>query len=742
MMKKKLVAALLVLVLLFAGIPAVQAQALVNEDLEFACVSAFSEDRAWVRYQDKFSTGLGVVNRDYELVYAFNESEAQNAFYREEGDHLDFEVYPFRDGISYYQAEGYGYVIIDDEGDELASDIWTAVHQPYIMARGEDYFMVREYDALEECWNVYAINAHGKTKGKKVSYEDKPEYRYIGSGLYIGSDGEGEEVFFSEDEKKTYENDNFFAEDFYGFSEYGEGFVFLDGDYDKAYMISESDMKDEDDWDDWADDADWFDADESTVEFYDETVGSGMFYSAYDDAYIDFRGNVMVEIPDFGKYEAVSFGRFADGKAPVLLVKKDIYYVTYIDEWGDLIYEPSLLGETEDGSVPVLTDEFYRTGRIKDEEDDVTYIVYGNGRFVVEADGESRVVETDGSHVNVAYKTYGADDDYYYTSEAFLDIENDKDIGKVMTTKDTVEADLDWLMYANFAGIYDGSDGTILVLLADGTGYYREPQSTTKEDLLQGVEITFEFSNGTLTVNNLAYPIYADVTGFEGSMLMLATDPGWHPETFVRRDRDKEEPIIGLLDPSAKLPVAPPPTPTPTPGPVDPKPEPPKTDPNLYSTKYFDFRMPQHWVNRGCTVQIRDDETLVVFYRGRWLISFNITKPEDYTGGDPATSAWQYWTLPDGRYLVMWVENFAYYVCRMGSIPADKYFYGGPGFTADGDLEDFLYTVTGKDFPDIGKVKGKLTLETPELIPDEVRDVTGAFSNFYETYVVPAVTIK
>ena len=738
-MKKRLAAVFLTLVLLFTAFPAVPARAFGDDALDFECLSAFSEGLAWVRYEDQPAGGLGVINQDLELVYAFNEKDAQSAFYREKGDHLDFELYPFRDGISYYQAEGYGYVIIDDEGDELASDIWTAVHEPYIMARGEDYFLVREYDAMEECWYVYAINAHGKIKGKKVSYEEKPEYRYIGAGLYLGTGGEDEEVFFSEDEKKTFENDNFYAEDFYGFSDNGEGFVFLDGDYDRAYMISEAELKDEDEWEDWAENADWFDADEATVECYDETVGSGMFYSVYDDAYIDFCGNVAVEIPDFGKYEPVSFGRFADGLAPVLLAKKDTYYVTYIDEWGSLLYEPSLLGETEDGSVPVLTDAFYRTGYAEDAEDDTTYIVYGNGRFVLEADGESRVVEKDGSHVNVAYQTYGADDDYYYMSNGLIDSAL-KHQSKVYPTEDTQEAELDWLMYASFAGIYDGSDGTILVLLSDGTGYYREPQSTTKEDLLQGVEITFEVSEGTLKVYNLAYPIYADVTGFEGSMLMLATDPGWHPEEFVRRSRDKEEPIAGLLDPGAKLPVTPPSPPTP-PGGEEPKPEPPKTDPNLYTLKDFSFRMPQHWVNRGCTVQIRSDEVLTVFYRGRWFMSLQVIDPEEYTSGDPATGVIHTWTLPNGRYVVMWVDNIAYFVCRMGLIPEDKYMYGGPGFTSDGDLEDFLYTVTGKDFPNIADVKGKLTLETPELIPDEARDVLSAYSDFFDKNVIPAVTL-
>ena len=77
----------------------------------------------------------------------------------------------------------------------------------------------------------------------------------------------------------------------------------------------------------------------------------------------------------------------------------------------------------------------------------------------------------------------------------------------------------------------------------------------------------------------------------------------------------------------------------------------------------------------------------------------------------------------------------------MGLIPEDKYMYGGPGFTSDGDLEDFLYTVTGKDFPNIADVKGKLTLETPELIPDEARDVLSAYSDFFDKNVIPAVTL-
>ena len=740
-MKKRLLAVLLVLVLLLTGIPAIPAQAKGDDDLKFECVTPFSEGLAWIRYKDKNTTGLGVINEDFELVYALNTEMAEGAFYREKGDHLDFEVYSFRDGIAYYQAEGYGYVIIDDEGEELASDIWTAVHQPYIMARGEDYFMVREYDALEESWTVYAINAHGKVKGKKVSYEDQPDYRYIGSGLYIGTGGEEEEVFYSEDEKKTFENENFHAEDFYGFSDYGEGFVFLDGDYDKAYMISEYDMKDEDEWEDWADDADWFDADESTVEYYNETVGSNKFYSAYDEAYIDFEGDIAVNIPDFGKYEPVSFGRFQDGVAPVLLVNnKGAYYITYIDDWGDPVYEPIYLGKTEDGSDPVLTDAFYKTGYQHDEDDDTTYIVYGNGTFTVEVDGGALFVDRDGAQISVVDATYGADDNYYYMSSGVIDRTEGKVVDRIQRTDETQDADLDWLVYANFAGIYDGSDGSILILLADGTGYYREPQSTTKEDLLQGVEITFELVEGNLVIYNLAYPIYADVTGFEGSMLMLATDPGWHEEEFVRRDKDKEVPVAELLDPDAKLPEVPV-TPTPTPGGEDPKPSPdpgptPHVDPYLYGTTHFSFRPPQFWIDRGVQIEIPEPDNIVARYRGLVLMTLYVMPSSDYTGGDPSCYCVESWDLGDGNIVVMWIQSYSWDVTRYGDIPARDYMKS-PGYTYDGDLEDILYTVTGIDF-DISKIKGKFSYENPN---EDVNKATSAEYDFYMNKVAPGVKL-
>ena len=761
-MRKSLISVLFILVLLLTSHPAVSA--LEDEEMAFESLSMFSEGFAWVRFEDRHAEGIGVVNTDFELVYAFNETAAQSACRREGGEPLHFETAPFRDGISYIQAEGYGYVILNDEGDELASGISTARRQPYIMARGEDYFLIREYDALDECWYVYAVNAHGKTKGKRVRFSEKPEYRYIGEHIYLGTSEDPliNEVFFSENEKRTYRNDVFFSADFYGFDEDGNGFVFLDGTYDKAYLISKDALNNTEKLETWAEDPAWFDADEAMVDLYGETAGCGMFFRTSENEYADFMGETVAELPEFQEGVPVSVGRFYNGTAPVLLRnQKDVYYVTYIDAAGNAVYEPVKIGKTRDGELPVLTDRFITDGEAE-AENGTTFILYGNGMFAAEAGEMILVVRQDGSKELLPGEGLcGIDGTFVYLKEKVLALDGSPEICRVSVSKETQEADQDWLIYAKFAGIYQGSDGTILILFADGTGHYREPQSTTHEDLKAGVDITYDIQDGKLTVYQLAYPIFADVFSFDGSMLMLADDPGWHDETFTRLERDQEVPLLTLMQkpegiPDEELEDLTRKATEQDLSSVDTQEEDPEsheasgdtgevsedsqeqgTGQETYAAANFSFDLPEFWKERGVTVEIPEENCLEASYRGLSLISIYVIPAAEYTGGDPATYCAEKWDIGNGRYVVLWVNNWVYDVCCLGEITA----YDGDKvrlrYTDDADLADILYTITGKQF-DISRIRGKLDYENPNA---DVQDAMTTEQMFIRDQIIPAVTV-
>ena len=229
-MKKKLLAVLLSVIMLLTCFAPVSASAGNDEEFyDIKDMMEFSEGRAWVVLED----GFGVVNEFFELIYKADGNAAAEALKRGDDAAITFEFSPYLNGLAYYQAEGYGYVIVDDEGEEIASAIWTSKQQPKIVARSEESFIVSEYNADDGCNYVYLLNKKGKMKGKKAAlgYGDV-YFDYMGEGLYTGVavDEKGGRVrcIYSEDEKKFYVAEDFNQGHFFGVDSWGRGFVFPD----------------------------------------------------------------------------------------------------------------------------------------------------------------------------------------------------------------------------------------------------------------------------------------------------------------------------------------------------------------------------------------------------------------------------------------------------------------------------------------------------------------------------------
>ena len=549
-MKKRIAAVLIALLLLFPCMPAVHAQEDGMADFEF--LSVFSEDLAWVAYENQADRMLGVIDRDMELIYEADTGMAEKVICGEEGE-LVFETYPFRDDIAYYQAEGYGYVIIDNDGSELTSAIWTANCQPYIMARGEDLFLIREYDAAEECWYTYAISALGKRKGNRIRSDEMPEYRYIGEGLFLGTTDSGADagaIVYIEKEKEIYEIEEFNAGAFFGFSEDGAGFVFLDSGENGACRIDPDLLTDEEARADWAEDPDVFSADKSTVLYYSESAGKESFYSDFDEAYIDYDGNTIVRVPDFGKLKPVGFGRFSDGTAPILLESaKHTLYITFINEDGTCIYEPVKIGKTDKGKLPELTEYATADSRKDDPNKGLTAcIVYGDGLCATEIDEEILVADTKGNVVSFGEgKLCGIDGEFLYLEGALIPLDDGDPYEEIYRTKDTAEADQDWLDYAEFEGVYYGDGDTVFLLFADGTCFYREPFNENYPDLKQGISTIFDIEDGRLTIDLPRYQIYADIDQFNGTMTMRSDSEIWNDEQFEKSKFSKDIVIADFM---------------------------------------------------------------------------------------------------------------------------------------------------------------------------------------------------
>ena len=761
-MRKRLLAFFLSIVLLltcFAPVPAYAGSG--EEFYEIKDMMEFSEGRAWVVFED----GFGVVNESFELLYKADGKAAADAVKRGDNAQLSFELSPFLNGTAYYQAEGYGYVIVDEEGEEIASDVWTSKRQPKIAARSAESFIVSEYNAEDGCNYVYLLNRKGKMKGKKkaLGYGDV-YFDYMGEGLYTGVavDEKGGRVrcIYSEEEKKFYITEEFNQGHFFGVDSWGRGFVFPDNNFTFAYSFDADDLEDEEDYEEWnASGKKGFQTGPGIMDYYYRTLGEDLFYSAYHKAYINNTGDIEVEIPEFEGLSPVNFGRFTGGTAPIVL--QDAaggYWVTRIDTWGDACYDPVQVSDpgTE---IPVLSNQISNTCTFPEQEkeeepgpmelfyDDV-YVSYEKKGKTFLIDGAGNIEELDREGLK------GVKDWLVYFEDVVCYPDGDIYGDECVETEDTELADQDWLEQAKVAGTYSGANGSLLILYADGEAIYQAAGGSKKK-------AEFSVEDGKLTLKGSDLSFTADISAFDGTSLALksktggASDENFTKQTTPAVPQNGGNPGGGGNGGSEFIPSGPK---------VDPNaggsgegsgsgesgesgggeaPVGPKVYPHRYSATYYYVEVPEFWWN----LEIRQDtyDDVKFYYRGLLLAWLDIMESGDVWLGDIGTYLVMQWPIPGtSKSVVLYTNNYGADIAYEGKISK----YQGETliqeYTSDADLGDILFRQTGR-WIDVAPLKNRIgyniSIGMEDVHDAVILNAIQAVTEFLNNNIVPNVTI-
>lgn len=766
-MKKRLFAVLLVIVMLLTCYTPVSAKE--GDSYEITDMMEYSEGRAWVVFEDSF----GVINEYGELLYKAEGTAAAEALKGADGS-ITFEFSPFLNGTAYYQADGYGYVIIDDEGEELASGIWTGKQQPKIVARSEDSFIVSEYNAEDGCNYVYLLNKKGKMKGKKkaLGYGDV-YFDYMGEGLYTGVavDEKGGRVrcIYSEEEKKFYVAEDFNQGHFFGLDSWGRGFVFPDSNFTFAYCFDAEDIEDEDAYKKWnSKGKSGFQTGPGIMDYYYRTLGEDKFYSGFHKAYINNAGDVEVEIPAFDGFTPVSFGRFISGSAPILLQDAaGAYWITRIDSWGDLRYDPVQVADPG-GEVPVLTDEFDNTCTFpeQEKEEDGAPVLFYDGVYVsYQKKGKAVLISYDGEITEIKHKGLkGAKSWLVYFDDAVTYPDGDVFRDECEETEDTVTADQDWLDLAKMAGTYSGSLGSMLILYADGSALYQPAGGGASS------KTEFSVEDGELALKGSG--LTADVSKFDGTSFVLKTKATGSEETFTKQvtpvtpknggsnpgGSGSGDSGSGTFDPTGPK--------------VDPNaggsgdsgsgsgdsgggsgsggsgsgedvPVGPRVYPHRYYGSYYYVDVPEFWWN----LEIRQDtyDDVKFYYRGLLLAWLDIMETGDVWLGDIGTYLVMSWPIPGtSKSVVLYTNNYGADIAYEGKICK----YQGETliqeYTSDADLGDILFRQTGR-WIDVAPLKNRIdhniSIGMEDLHDAVILNAIQAVTEFLNNNIVPNVTI-
>ena len=772
-MKKKLLAVLLSVIMLLTCFAPVSASAGSDEEFyDIKDMMEFSEGRAWVVLED----GFGVVNEFFELIYKADGNAAAEALKRGDDAAITFEFSPYLNGLAYYQAEGYGYVIVDDEGEEIASAIWTSKQQPKIVARSEESFIVSEYNADDGCNYVYLLNKKGKMKGKKAAlgYGDV-YFDYMGEGLYTGVavDEKGGRVrcIYSEDEKKFYVAEDFNQGHFFGVDSWGRGFVFPDNSFTFAYCFDADDLQTEDDYKDWNKTGKaGFQTGPGIMDFYYRTLGEDKFYSGFHKAYINNAGEVEVTIPAFAGMTPVMFGRFIGGSAPIVLQDTDgAFWVTRIDSDGNPCFDP--IQVTDPGSeVPTLSDSFANTYTFPEKEEEETAgpldIFYDGIYLSYEEDDEAVLIDYAGDITEIDHEGLkGAKNWLVYFEDGVTYPEGDSYGDECVETEDTEIADQDWLEQAKLAGTYSGSNGSLLILYADGSAVYQKAGSEVSQ------KTEFSVEDGVLKLKGKGAPS-GDVSDFDG--LSFAFGDG---ETFTRQTTPVTprnggsnpggsgsggsgdsgsggstfDPTGPKVDPNAggsgdsgssggsggsgsgdsggsggsDVPVG------------------PRVYPHRYTGTYYYVEVPEFWWN----LEIRQDtyDDVKFYYRGLLLAWLDIMETGDVWLGDIGTYLVMSWPVPGtSKSVVLYTNNYGADIAYEGKICKYQGSTLIQEYTSDADLGDILFRQTGR-WIDVGPLKNRIdhniSIGMEDLHDAVILNAINAVTEFLNNNIVPNVTI-
>ena len=769
-MRKQLLSVLLAIVMVLSLLPPVSANAGSGEEYyDIVDMMEFSEGRAWVVFED----GFGVVNEFFELLYKADGNAAAEALKRSDDAKISFEFSPYLNGTAYYQADGYGYVIVDDEGEEIASAIWTSKLQPRIVARSEESFIVSEYNAEDGCNYVYLLNKKGKMKGKKnaLGYGDV-YFDYMGEGLYTGVavDEKGGRVrcIYSEDEKSFYVTEEFNQGHFFGVDSWGRGFVFPDNSFTFAYTFDADELEDEEDYKEWnASGKKGFQTGTGIMDYYYRTLGEDLFYSGYHKAYINNEGDIEVEIPEFEGMKAVNFGRFTGGTAPIVLQDAaGSYWVSRINKAGEVCYDPVQVADPG-ADIPVLSDGVKNTYTFPAEENEdkagPVELFYDSGYIACEKNGETVLIDEEGNVTELDREGLkGVSSWLVYFDDAVTYPEGDTYGDELIENEDTETADQDWLEVAKVAGTYSGANGSLLIIYADGEALYQAAGSEGKKKAECSVE------DGELTIKGSGLSFTADVSGFDGTNLSLKSKSGGADEAFTKQTTPpvpKNGGNPGSEGGSSEF--------IPSGPKVDPNaggsgeggssggsgeggssggsgegsgsevPVGPRVFPHRYYGTYYFVDVPEFWWN----LEIRQDtyDDVKFYYRGLLLAWMDIMETGDVWFGDIGTYLVMQWPISGtSKSVVLYTNNYGADIAYEGKISKYQGSTLIQEYTSDADLGDILFRQTGR-WIDVGPLKNRIgyniSLGMEDVHDAVILDAIHAVSDFLTNNVVPNVTV-
>ena len=152
----------------------------------------FSEGRAWAEWDQEDDYHLGIIDTDGNAIYSIsNISIAKDFFHKEsEGTHTRSMAYtfmPFRDGITYIDFNGHGFIIIDKEGNELSRFVTDDEREYRMLGYQDGEFLVREHveNVEEDQTYIYVIDKNGKKlKDPAAANAGKKNADCLGQGIF------------------------------------------------------------------------------------------------------------------------------------------------------------------------------------------------------------------------------------------------------------------------------------------------------------------------------------------------------------------------------------------------------------------------------------------------------------------------------------------------------------------------------------------------------------------------------
>ena len=337
----------------------------------YEALTVFSEERAWVKYQDLNNNyDLGVIDTQGWLVWSINTADLAEKW----GTYpSQITATPFCDGISCihpdnsnkYSDSIAGMIIINDVGkilfDSRKSPEGTLY---YYLGYGDGTVLAIRHTADFSASKKYIIemNCNGEIEYEKELDNDfsitghrgpvalaghvSDDYSYYGEDIFLGTQhGEGPMVY-------NRETHSFFLANYRNWAfltlcdsfKDGTSIGFISGDY--LYRISASDLQDENHWLSFLDknnitkgSAYLRDANGSLID-----LNTSIEYVAEDriiqkDGVYDYSGNLIATYPADWKIEEVT--AFNGGYAPLVLKGADgNTYITIVNKNGAPQYDP------------------------------------------------------------------------------------------------------------------------------------------------------------------------------------------------------------------------------------------------------------------------------------------------------------------------------------------------------------------------------------------------------------------